>query len=366
MSEDFFEEPLEQSKVKGQIVADYFPAWANIILRWVDKIGFVDLYAGPGKYKYGTHSTPLLILNNAVRTPKLAKSLVCIFNDKDSKSIDLLDRNIAELPGIDKLAFRPTLLNLEVSDEILNALGNISGIPTLFFLDPWGYKGLSLKLLKSSISSWGSECLFFFNYNRINMSLKNLAVQKDINALFSKGKADGLRKDIWRLAPYDREITIVNELCKALKEMGGVYVIPFCFKAKSKNRTSHYLIFVGKHERGYGLMKEIMANHCEVDADGVPSFTFDPKPKKQLEFTFNRPLVELKNSLRKDFQGQTLRVKAIYNNNQKRTRFIKKNYKDALIMLEKESKIEVDKPLEERRVVKGKITLGDDRIVRFN
>src|SRR5207248_10024637 len=40
---------------------------------------------------------------------------------------------------------------------------------TFLFVDPFGYKGLSLQLVNSVIKDWGCDCVFFFNYNRISM-----------------------------------------------------------------------------------------------------------------------------------------------------------------------------------------------------
>jgi three-Cys-motif partner protein len=58
-------------------------------------------------------------------------------------------------------------------------------IPTLFFVDPWGYKGLTLQLINSVLKNWGCDAIIFFNYNRINRGLSNPAVQAHMNALFT-------------------------------------------------------------------------------------------------------------------------------------------------------------------------------------
>ena len=57
---------------------------------------------------------------------------------------------------------------------------------------------------------------FFFNYNRINMGLSNAVVEEHMNALFGKERADALRLKLERLSTRDRELMIVEELCKAL------------------------------------------------------------------------------------------------------------------------------------------------------
>jgi hypothetical protein len=51
----FFDERTDESEVKARIVEKYFHAWANIVLgtaqRFKDgRIGYIDLYAGPGRY----------------------------------------------------------------------------------------------------------------------------------------------------------------------------------------------------------------------------------------------------------------------------------------------------------------------------
>ncbi|MFN4875585.1 MAG: three-Cys-motif partner protein TcmP, partial [Aphanizomenon sp.] len=84
----------------------------------------------------------------------------------------------------------------------------IFDVPTLFFLDPYSYKGLSLNLIYAVVKNWGCDCLFFFNYNRINMDLTNPIAEDDINDLFGKIRADIVRKKLKLIKSEDREFTI--------------------------------------------------------------------------------------------------------------------------------------------------------------
>ena len=83
----FFDEQLDQSDAKARIIQKYFFAWANVIIPTAkamsNKIGYFDLYAGPGRYKDGAKSTPLLILEQAIANPTMASMLVTMFNDAD-------------------------------------------------------------------------------------------------------------------------------------------------------------------------------------------------------------------------------------------------------------------------------------------
>src|SRR5207248_6708043 len=110
MKSGFFEETKEQSVVKSVIVAKYFWAWAKVIMSQVKssvrKIAYIDLFAGPGRYKDGTQSTPVLVLKQAIQDPNMRQMLVAWFNDKDENNSRSLLQTIKELPGIDKLKFK--------------------------------------------------------------------------------------------------------------------------------------------------------------------------------------------------------------------------------------------------------------------
>src|SRR5919199_333026 len=156
----FFDESREQSLVKAEIVAKYFWAWAKVIIPRAKKmrqtkIAYVDLFSGPGRYKDGSKSTPLLILERAIADPDMRQMLLTIFNDKDSDKAQSLQQALDSIPGIDSLNNRPLVLNKEVGSDIVRELEKTRLVPTLFFIDPWGYKGLSLRLIGSLIMKWG-------------------------------------------------------------------------------------------------------------------------------------------------------------------------------------------------------------------
>ncbi|MET4825158.1 three-Cys-motif partner protein [Bradyrhizobium ottawaense] len=71
----FFDERSDQSEVKARIVQKYFYVWAKVIIPSAKlrdkKIAYIDLYAGPGRYKDGAASTPLMILEQAIKEPDL-------------------------------------------------------------------------------------------------------------------------------------------------------------------------------------------------------------------------------------------------------------------------------------------------------
>jgi three-Cys-motif partner protein len=367
---NFFDESREQSLVKAEIVEKYFDAWAGIIigaqkaLHSSDcRIGYIDLFAGPGRYKDGAVSTPLRVLQKAIEKPQYRESLLTVFNDKDDQNTRTLDEEIKRLPGYADLKHKPEVWNQEVGDNIAAEFARISTIPLLAFIDPWGYKGLTLRLVNAFLKNWGCDCIFFFNYSRINAGLSNPLVREHMAALFGPERAARLAEELAPMSPEDREATVVNELALALREHGAPqqrFVLPFCFKNGQGGRTTHHLILVTKHFRGYEVMKGIMANASSTATEGVPSFTYSPatRPEQMLLFKLNSPLARLRNDLLKDMAGRTLRMRAIYEEHSIDRPYIAKNYKDVLTKMENAGEVKTSGR-------KSKRGFADDIVVTF-
>jgi len=366
----FFDKPTQSSLVKMEIVSKYLTAWAKVIIPTAkifgSNIAYIDLFSGPGRYNDGTKSTPLLVLETAIQDEKLRQMLITVFNDVDRNHADTLKTEIEAIVGVGTLKHKPEVNNEEVGEDIVRIFEQARMIPTLFFIDPWGYKGLSLRLLKSVLKDWGCDCIFFFNYNRINSGIDNKIVHDHMAELFGKERAITLRQRLNKLLPSDRESTIIEELIQSIKEAGGNYVLPFCFKDENEKRTSHYLIFVSKNHIGYHIMKGVLAGQSSNSHQGVPSFEYEPKlPPSQSSMSFHYPLDDLEIMLMDNFAGQSLTMKEIYEKHNVGRPFIEKNYKDALRNLEAAEKIITYPPVSKRRKKDGKVTFGEGVIVTF-
>ncbi len=360
----FFEERKDQSEIKARIVQKYFFAWAKVISPTAqgmsNRIAYIDLYAGPGRYKDGSASTPLLVLSKAIEDTQLRNMLVALFNDADANLTETLQKEIDALPGVATLTHKPEVRCGEVDDDAADFFVKTHLIPSFSFVDPFGYKGLSLKIINGVIKDWGCDCLFFFNYNRINAGLGNDAVASHMNALFGEDRANQLRAAIAGKTSAQREIFILEGLAQAIKALGGKFVLPFKFKNETGSRTSHSLIFVSKHFKGYEIMKDIMAKESSTQDQGVASFTYSPADASTpLLFSLARPAEALADDLMGQFAGQTLTLLDIYKRHSVDTPYVKRNYKDVCIDLE--SKKLIDAEPSKRR--KG--TFADTVLVTF-
>jgi three-Cys-motif partner protein len=354
---EFFDAQRDQSRVKALIVQKYFTAWSTVILSQVKKkppesgrLAYIDLFAGPGRYRDGAASTPILILQRAIADPDLRNRLVTYFNDADPGHCESLASEFSKIRDINQLRHKPHIENKQVGEEHVKDFEQQSLVPTLFFIDPWGYKGLSLGLINAVLRNWGSDVILFFNYNRINMGVGNQFVTHHMDALFGTERLTQLRNrlaglKLTGLSPDERENVVIEGLSQSLIEMGGKYVLPFRFLDKNGARTSHHLIFVSKHHRGYVIMKQIMAKESSRIEQGVGSLEYSPADERfPTLFELNRPLDSLESHLLKRFANRTITRAMIFEEDDYGvgTRFTDANYRQALLSLVDKGKIQVN------------------------
>jgi three-Cys-motif partner protein len=373
MGNDFFAKPREHSKIKASIVAAYFVAWARVIVRSAKKNGktprltYIDLFSGPGKYADGTPSTPLLVLGAAIKHAEIRDSVIMVFNDYSAKYVRILTTEIENTPGIETLRHPPQVYNYCVDKDITSLVEHDGTMPAFLFVDPYGYKGLSLDLVKSVIRRWGSDCVFFFNYRRINM---NLPTQKPVLRetlmcdLFGAQRFERLRADIDQvLDPETRERTIIGHLRDALGDIGGKYVLTYAVADMRGKRTQQYLIYVTKSAKGLTIMKDTMGNLSTEELMCCSEFGYNPVMESQTTLLKELcpPEDALADALSEHFAGRSVRADQVYSEHGTTTNFRERDYKRALKKLESENRIAVDPPADKRR----RDTLSDDVRITF-
>lgn len=363
--EHFFNSQSPQSNIKAKIVAKYFYVWATIIVHHARarNIAFVDLFAGQGRYEDGSDSTPILVLETAINNVPIAKSASFWFNDHNANFIATLEETAQTLPGIDKLNKLPEFSTVKVDDQLVEKLKQRANIPTLLFIDPWGYKSLSLDLINSVLQHPKSEVIFFFNYLRINAAITNRYFEQHIYNLFGQITANELRNRIRTedLNSYAREVAVVDAVTSALQSDYAKFVQSFRFLNDAGTRCTHHLIFATKHPLGLAKMKDIMAPFSTGTIDGVPDYEYNPAALRQHPLELADPIADLGVLLLRLFSGQTKTVKQIYEDHQAQGGYLKKNYRTALLRLESEGRIQANPNKGTRR----KNTMGDNVQITF-
>ena len=214
--ERFFGELREGSRVKHQIITSYFVAYNNVMTRTQQaKIGYADLFAGPGLYRtqggQAIKSIPILLCEKVVADKRFREKVHLWFNDGNPSYAAELGTAIKTVQDIDSLRYLPKVSNWIVDASWCQRLERLS-VPTLVFLDPCGYKGLSLRLVTAAIKRHGNDCIFFFNYSRINMKLSLELMKRSIDDFFESRRANALRAELENREPSRRTYSYVGQV----------------------------------------------------------------------------------------------------------------------------------------------------------
>lgn len=340
---DFFENQTDSSRIKANIVANYFPSYCRIINKGKQsKIIYLDLFAGPGIYGDNNHSTPLLIGKEISEDINLKEIVHLMFND--NLFIDELKSNFETLFPKGTFKYKPRFGNKTVGEDeqikkfLIKKFKDKNPHPTLLFFDPWGYKGIDTKQLSQFMENWGNEIFLFLNIKRIHAAIENDKFD-DLMTLLFPATIDKIRKERRYLSSvYERLDLIMDNFAKEFKLHipTGLYSTAFKFKEEDSTATSHYIIHFTKHSKGYELVKQIYNDFDNVGAslekDGT--YTFDAKKMNysaSLTFNFDdQNLTDLQNELMKSFKGKRITAKKLFEEHQVKTKYCSTHYAKTL------------------------------------
>ena len=369
----FFETPTEQSTIKQMIVSKYFGTWVNVIKNsWAsdNPIAYVDLFSGPGVYEDGTESVPLRVVRTVLDDRALVKRIRLFFNDQNENYIEALKDNIRRVDSQDVLRNNIKYSKYSVGSEFYQRLNFPSNVPVFSYVDPFGYKGITRELIGKLIQNNGSDCIFFFNYSRLNMAFStNPRFDTYLSNIFGAERMIKLNDILQDLPPSQRESIVLNALSDSLCEIGAINPLAFKFYSQEKQRTSHFIVFVSKHPLATRIMKQTMYSVSAKDADGVALFEYHDQKNFGIEYPqkslFDSPFQGLITELKRKNSGQKIVVEqlcAFYECNYK-SPFVKQNVKAALLQLEEDGLLTVEG--RKKQTSKGKKTLPDAAIVVF-
>jgi three-Cys-motif partner protein len=147
VQEDFFDRMHEWSERKLQLLQRYIDPAAKI-LGSIKQIYYVDGFAGRGTYRDGAIGSPIRIAELAQQFEREGKSYSfrCINVEENDEYFANLQEETAK--------FGRTVQNLHGKfaghlDHILQVMGNQ---PAIFFLDPFGIKGIDWSAIRKIIN----------------------------------------------------------------------------------------------------------------------------------------------------------------------------------------------------------------------
>ena len=376
MENTFFDIQTESSYVKAKIVAEYFPQYCKIILKKPQKeIWYLDLFSGPGKYKDGKDSTPLLIAKSCSENPVLAEKVRLLFNDR--YFIDELKKNFYECFNSRTFALEPRFGDRIVGEDdniknhLMKYFGKPNPHPTLLFFDPWGYKGIDSNVLAKFLSNWGNEIFLFVNIKRIHAAIENNKFDELMENLFPTTISDLRKNRRYKASTQERINLIMDSLATEFKKAvpDDIFHCAFKFQEEDSSATSHFILHLTKHQKGYELIKQIYYDFDNIGAtlekDGV--YTFDAKKmveSSNSSFNFGDQNVQaLSDILQKKYKGRKLSAKALFNDHHPSSKFCGSHY--AKTLRDMVDKGKVKSTFSDNREHKVSVLLTDQCILEF-
>jgi three-Cys-motif partner protein len=350
---DFYKYQKENSKIKAEIVSNYFPQYARILLRapgGQKVIRYCDLFAGPGKYGDGSISTPYHITKSCIEDNLLREKVQLLFNDMVFG--EELRENIES-------EFETSLLKNPIhygqkevgSDlDIRSYLGKtIKGkrnpAPTLLFFDPFGYKTIETTLLAKFLSNWGNEIFLFFNVRRIHAGIENHLFEPIIRNLYPT-QYETIKKERKKAFQVrDRLPLFITSLKMEFDQLISrpIFLAPFQFIEEDQNITSHFVLHLTKDKKGFELVKQVYSEYDNIGAclkNGM--YTFDAKrmgtADSELSFgDINVPT--LAGIIWEKYKGKTIVSQVLFTETHVDELYVAKHFREALRLLESQNKL---------------------------
>lgn len=336
----------EHTRVKHVLLEKYLRGWIPILGKYHPQICYIDGFAGRGEWEGGFPGSPVIAIRVAHELEKYFGEFVCI-------NIELDPDNFRNLESVLSECHYPKIKNINIQGSFADVVGKVliqvkaSGIPSFFFIDPFGFGGVPFAIIRDILSIRRTEVFITFMYRDINRFLESSAAQEALDKLFGIRVSEQLQR-----TPSSREHALRNLYVKQLQEAASArFVWPFRISMTEERRTLYYLIYATNHFKGLMLMKTVMHNQ---GPGGVFSYLGpEDKPRRiQLSF-FGEDIEPLRNLLLSQFKGRELTYDEIEEETWDAP-FVDKHYRTALKEMEDEGIITVKRVSSKRRGLWGK------------
>lgn len=227
--------------------------------RWNGRVLYIDGFAGPGEYIGEKDGSPIIAIKAVLEHKTNLKSeIIMYFIEADRKRCDYLKQKVSSLkiPSNIKTAcicakFNETLAEIfKYIDEQKTRLA-----PAFIFIDPLGFTGIPLTLIKRIMENEKCEVLITFMFEEINRFIGDSKLWDSLIETFG---TDRWKQVISEKDPKKR-IEILHAIYKEQleKEVGIKFVRSFKMVNKV-NKTDYFLFFGTNNITGLKKMKEAM------------------------------------------------------------------------------------------------------------
>lgn len=263
-SEDQFYLDREQSQIKHEILQSYLQRFALIVGQWREGITYVDGFSGPWNtasedFEDSSFSIALNKLRSARETlrKRFGKTLKlkCVFLEKDPNAFEKL-KGFAERQN----DVQVTALNEEFEKAIPQIATMLESSKRNHFpfilIDPKGWKGFALDVIKPVIQVKPSEALVNFMTGHITRFIEDQreGLRESFRKLYGD---DSYEREIEGRVGRDREDAIVDTYARRFSEEGNFsYYSVTVVLQPTRDRTHFHLVYATRDLKGIEVFKE--------------------------------------------------------------------------------------------------------------
>ena len=248
----------DQTQGKHLILEAYLQGWFPILGNSNSRILFIDGFAGPGEYRDGGIGSPIVALE-CIRLHRRAGRLanteaVCLFIEQDNARVAHLRALLAKRDDHEqtKILIREGTFEDNVG-ELLDYLDEQKRrlAPAFVMIDPFGVKGIPMRLVERILANRRSECFISFMDEPMRRWHDHPAFERPLTELF--GTAEW--KQCLTMPTWEQKRNFLHALYnQQLKSHGAQYVVQ-C-QLWNGNRHIYTVYFATGHEKGCDLMKQ--------------------------------------------------------------------------------------------------------------
>lgn len=278
--DNFFNNLSEHSEAKVKLLENYIVPWIRKVNFGIGKGCLIcDTFAGEGIYEDGTKGSPMIILEAAINYFEQRLSyyypVILAFVEKDSVKYQKLKNNLeqkleqeiiegdfCEVIKYNKLYI--LLLNSTHENFLEEVMkDNDSLMPSLFFVDPFGFKGLSFEKIACFLNKYkSSEFIVNFMYEEFNRFKNIKSIGTTLDEFFGSD-IEEIVEEVKDLSVEERRNKIIDEYKNNFSKRRIKYTLDFDIQKDESNAYKMSMVFLSNNVHGFNVMKDVMLSLSE-------------------------------------------------------------------------------------------------------
>lgn len=345
----------EHTAAKHEVYQKYLTPWTYKLSSWNDKLRVVDCFAGRGSYVRAEDcsgveleeistptdlpGSPQIILDRLTKHSDKFEKAESVFIEANKQNHQDLYDNISETTGIaDNISKK--CVHGEFQNEILDIVSTDGDdCPTLFFIDPFGFKSLDYEVITKIGATDQFEMIITFMSRDINRFLENEDHSDAMETTF------GTSNYIDEVGDFDAENwePLVEYYTNRIEGVGPEMTFEYLITEPDTRQTVYYLVFGTNHPNGLKTMRDVM-NICGTGNFGYAPKIVDHDREQSGLAAFTSGMEATKEFLVDSFGEYRIEFRKMVEMCYKMRKYeddVESDYRKAIQELEKEGKVEV-------------------------